>query len=76
MLSVMQRCVTMIVVTNDLTKGWQNLNTLSHPNLTLAPQARQARASGENLNYVTLAPQARNTRPKVEILTLHAESLV
>ena len=37
--------------------GWQNLNPLSHPNATLAPQTRQARASGENLNYVTLAPQ-------------------
>ena len=43
---------------NDLTIGWQNLNPLSHPNATLAPQARQARASGENLNYVTIAPQA------------------
>ena len=41
---------------NDLTIGWQNLNPLSHPNATLAPQAR---ASGENLNYLTLAPQAR-----------------
>ena len=36
---------------NDLTIGWQKLNPLSHPNATLAPQAR---ASGENLNYVTL----------------------
>ena len=36
--------------------GWQNLNLQSHPNATLAPQAR---ASGENLNYVALAPQAR-----------------
>ena len=36
-----------------------------HPNATLAPQVRQARASGENLNYVTLAPQAR---PSGEIL--------
>ena len=44
---------------NDLSIGWQNLNLLSHPNATLVPQARQARASGENLNYVTLAPQAR-----------------
>ena len=44
---------------NDLTIGWENLNLLSHPNATLVPQARQARASGENLNYVTLAPQAR-----------------
>ena len=44
---------------NDLTIGWQNSNLLSHPNATLAPLARQARASGENLNYVTLAPQER-----------------
>ena len=36
---------------NDLTIGWQNLNPLSHPNATLAPQAR---ASGENLNCVTM----------------------
>ena len=44
---------------NDLTKGWQNLNLLSHHNATLAPQAKQARqasASGENLNYETQAP--------------------
>ena len=41
-----------IVIVNDLTIGWQNLNPLSHPNATLAPQARQARASGENLNYL------------------------
>ena len=34
------------------TIGWQNSNPLSHPNATLAPQARQARASGENLNYL------------------------
>ena len=40
---------------NDLTIGWQNFNPLSHPNATLAPQARQARASGENFNYMTLA---------------------
>ena len=38
---------------DDLTIGWQNLNPLSHPNATLVPQARQARASGENLNYKT-----------------------
>ena len=44
--------------------GWQKLNPLSHPNVTLAPQARQARAN-ENLNYATLAPQAR---PSGEIL--------
>ena len=37
----------------------QKLNPLSHPNATLAPQTRQVRASGENLNYVTLAPQAK-----------------
>ena len=53
------------IVNNDLTIGWQNLNP---PNATLAPQARQARASGENLNYVTLAPQARQARLSVEIL--------
>ena len=47
---------------NDLTIGWQNLNSLSHPNATLAPQAR---ASSENLYYETLAPQAR---PSGEIL--------
>ena len=29
---------------------------------TLAPQARQGRASGENLNYVTLEPQARQAQ--------------
>ena len=41
---------------NDLTIGWQNLDLLSHHhhNATLAPQSRQARASGENLNYVAL----------------------
>ena len=44
---------------NDHTIGCHNLNPLSHSNTTLAPHARQARASGENLNYVTLAPQAR-----------------
>ena len=35
------------------------INLQSHPIATLAPQARQARASGENLNYVTLAPWTR-----------------
>ena len=35
---------------NDLTKGCQNLNLLSHPTATLAPQAKQVTASGENLN--------------------------
>ena len=38
------------------------INPLSHPNAT---QARQAKASGENLNYVTLAPL---TRPSGELL--------
>ena len=32
--------------------GWQKLNLLSHPNATLAPQTKQGRASGENLNYL------------------------
>ena len=52
-------------MSNDHTLEWQNLNAPSHPNATLAPQARQARASGENLYYETLAPQ---TRPSGEIL--------
>ena len=46
---------------NDHTIGFQKLNPLSHPNATLAPQAWQARVSGENLNYMTLAPQARQS---------------
>ena len=50
---------------NDHTIGCQNLNPLSHPNATIAPQARQAKASFENLNYVTLASQVR---PSGEIL--------
>ena len=49
------------VLCSDDTIGYQILNLLSQPNATLAPQARQARASGENLNYVTLAPQARTS---------------
>ena len=53
---------------NDLTTGWQNLNPLSQSNATLAPQIRQARASGENFNYLTLALQVN-----FELLT---ESLV
>ena len=40
-----------IVIVNDLTIGWQYLNQLSHPNATLAPQAKQARAGSEKLNY-------------------------
>ena len=31
--------------------GWQKLNLLSQANATLAPQVRQARQSGEILNY-------------------------
>ena len=53
---------------NDHTIGWQNLNLLSHPTATLEPQARQARASGKNLNYMTLAPQVRQASPSGEIL--------
>ena len=41
---------------------------MSHPNATLAPQVRQARDSGKNLNYVTLAPQARQARASGENL--------
>ena len=51
-------------------------NPLSHPNETLAPQARHARVSGENLNYVTLAPQARKNKAKWWNFELLAESLV
>ena len=61
LLSLMKTCNELSHVSNDLTIGWQNLNMLSHSNATLAPQARQARASGENLNYMTLAPQARQS---------------
>ena len=53
---------------NDLTIGWQQLNLLSYPNATLAPQARQARASGENLSYMTLVPQTRQARASGENL--------
>ena len=41
-----------LVANNDHTIGWQNLNPLSHNNGTLAPQARQVRASGNILNYL------------------------
>ena len=62
---------------NDLTIGEQNLNLLSQPNVTPAPQVRQARASCENLNYVTRASQARQASPSSEILNYSlAESLV
>ena len=47
-------CLILCICCNDLTIGWQNLNLLSYPNATLVLQARQARASGENLNYMTL----------------------
>ena len=50
---------------NDLTMGCQNLNPLSHPNATLAPQAW---VSGENLNYVILTTKARQARASGEIL--------
>ena len=40
---------------NDLTIGWQNWAPLRHPHATLAPQAKQARPSGEILNYLPLA---------------------
>ena len=50
---------------NDLTIGWQKLNLLSHPNATPAPQAREAKTSVGNLNYVTLVSQAG---PSGEIL--------
>ena len=63
-----------IVPTNDLTIGWQNLNPLSHSNATLVPQARQARVSGENLNYVTLTPQVRQERPSGKILNYSLSS--
>ena len=54
---------------NDHTIGWKNLNLLSHPNnATLAPQARQARASGGNLKYLTLVPQARLAKASGENL--------
>ena len=56
------------VRSKDLTIGWQNLNLLSHPNATPAPLTRQARASGENLNYLALAPKAKQARPSGEIL--------
>ena len=59
------------ILCNDLTIGWQNSNPLSHPNATRMPQARQARASGENLNYVTLAPQARPSGKILNYLLSH-----
>ena len=54
--------------TNDLTIGWQKLNPLSHSNSTPVPGARQAKASGENLNYWTLALQTMQARLSGEIL--------
>ena len=67
-ISYLKMCSVESSCCNDLTIGWQNLNLLSHPNATLAPQARQAKASSENLNYMTLAPQGRQARPSGEIL--------
>ena len=52
---------------NDLTIELQNLNPLSHHNATLAQQTRQARASGENLKYMTPAPQTRQAMQSGEI---------
>ena len=61
---------------NDLTIGWQNWAPLRHPHATLAPQAKQARASGENLNYVTLALQARQASGEILNYSLSCYSLV
>ena len=48
-----------MIILKDIAIG----RLLSHTNVTLAPQARQARVSDENLNYMTLASQARRSRP-------------
>ena len=61
----MQQVLLDHVSVNDHTIGWQNLKQLSHPNATLVPQEGQARASGENLNYVTLAQQARQVSGEI-----------
>ena len=55
---------------NDLTIGWQNLNLLSHPTATLGPQARQARASCENLNYMTLSATSKAKCWNFELLAV------
>ena len=58
----------LVIITETLPMiflGWQNLYLLSHP---LAPQAKQARASGENLKHATLASQARQAGRIGEIL--------
>ena len=44
---------------NEITIWKQNWNPLSHPNGTLAPQARLVKVSGKNLNYMTISPQVR-----------------
>ena len=49
---------------------------MSHPNATLAPQAMQARASGENLNYMTLAPQARPSGEILKYLLSHYSDIL
>ena len=64
-LLIQHTCSTFL---NDHTIGWQKINPLSHPDATLAPQARQAKASGENLNYMTQVPQARQARASGENL--------
>ena len=67
-IDISSRIITTSTTANDLTIGWQNWNLLSHPNATLTAQARLARTSGENLNYMTLAPQPRQARPSGEKL--------
>ena len=46
----------------------EKFKSTESPNATLAPQTRQAKASGENFNYMTLAPQARQARVSGESL--------
>ena len=43
---------------------------------TLVPQARQARASDENLNYTTLAPQARPSGKILNYLLSHYSDIL
>ena len=63
----------MMAGSNALTIGWQNLNPLSHPNAILAPNAR---ASGEDLNYMTLAPQARPSGEILNYLLSHLSDIL
>ena len=60
----------MLTRLNDLTIGWQNINPLSHPSATVVPQIRQARASGENLNYMTLVHKQGKQGQVVKFLTM------